>query len=93
MWFSALMGGFVSILLFITYLVGKHHGRKECMIENGILFGKDAERFLERMKEAENKEPDATKLFEKLAKIGHQREWKDDKRTCGEIMEDEMDKI
>ena len=47
----------IIVVTFIVvcgvYCLGHWQGRKRCMIENGILFGKDANEFLKVMKEKE----------------------------------------
>ena len=65
-----IVGVFIIVFIVVcgVYCLGHWHGKKRCMIENGILFGKDAERFICR--EIENRTKLAPReTVEKAVKI------------------------
>ncbi|HDZ17905.1 MAG TPA: hypothetical protein ENH75_06425 [archaeon] len=49
----------IIVVTFIVvcgvYCLGHWHGKKRCMIENGIIFGKEADEFIRKAIEAERK--------------------------------------
>ncbi len=51
MWY--MLANVVLIFMVISYFLGYMFGKRKCMNENDILYGKNAKRFLKAMKEKE----------------------------------------
>ena len=63
MWYALLIGSLFIVAIVFLFL-GYWLGRKRCMIENHILYGKDADNFIRRARENE-----LASEFEDVAKM------------------------
>ena len=60
-------------LMVISFWIGKWQGEKKCMIEHHILFGKAADEFERRMKEAEKN----SSTLRNLKKLDYEKQKKE----------------
>ena len=62
-----IVGVFIIVFIVVcgVYCLGHWHGKKRCMIENDIIFGKDADEFVRKAKEVEKTSDEIVSIIEK----------------------------